>query len=112
MRAEPCSDCKSGWRASRLSWALPYLAPRGGLSAPMVVGKQGEECNVCGQQGAASCSLLTDTVIFITLEGFFPPTGISVTKLFGSGVRVHECCMSPVSPVIFSKKSVWVPRLR
>lgn len=71
----------------------------------MVVGKQGGECNVCGQQGASACSLQTDMVIFITLEDFFPHR-VFCYKAVWVCVRVHECCMSPV--IVFSPKKQYV----
>lgn len=70
-------------RVSRLSWALPYLVPRRGLSPPVVVGKQGGECSFYGEHGAGACSLQTDMVIHYYCLGFFS-TGTSVTRLFGS----------------------------
>lgn len=47
-----------------------------------------------GSREPSACSLQTDMIIFITLEDFFFPAGISVTRLFGS----VSVCMSAVCP--------------
>lgn len=65
----------------------------------------------CLWAAGSSCSLQTDMVIFIILEGiFFSPQGFLSQSYLG---LVSEC-MSVVCLQLFSqkKKSVWVPRLR